>query len=90
MATKADVRQAIAGERSELATLLGGLPPDLWGAPTLCAGWRPREVVAHMTMPFRLSRREFAAGMLAARGISTGWPTGMLAVTRQPCQRSNS
>lgn len=68
MATKADVRQAIAGERSELATLLGGLPPDLWDAPTLCAGWRPREVVAHMTMPFRLSRREFAAGMLAARG----------------------
>lgn len=90
MTTNADVRQAIAGERSELATLLGGLPPDLWDAPTLCAGWRPREVVAHMTMPFRLSRRQFAAGMLAARGNFNRMATGMLAATRQPCQRSNS
>lgn len=63
-----DVRDAIAAERTELATLLGGLPAQSWDAPTLCAGWRPREVVAHMTMPFRLSRRQFALGMLAARG----------------------
>jgi uncharacterized protein (TIGR03083 family) len=63
-----DVRDAIAAERTELAAMLGGLPAQQWDAPTLCAGWRPREVVAHMTMPFRLSRRQFAAGMLAAKG----------------------
>jgi uncharacterized protein (TIGR03083 family) len=40
----------------------------LWDAPTLCAGWRTREVVAHLTMPFRLSGGQFALGMLAARG----------------------
>ncbi|MGH3436962.1 MAG: maleylpyruvate isomerase family mycothiol-dependent enzyme [Sciscionella sp.] len=68
MATDAEVREAIAAERSELATLLGHLPPASWEAPTLCAGWRPREVLAHMTMPFRLSRGQFAIGMLAARG----------------------
>ena len=63
-----DVRDAIAAERTELAALLGGLQAQQWDAQTLCAGWRPREVVAHMTMPFRLSRRQFATGMLAARG----------------------
>jgi uncharacterized protein (TIGR03083 family) len=62
------VRDAIAAERGELATLLQGLPAELWDAPTLCAGWRPREVLAHMTMAFRMSMPAFARGMLAARG----------------------
>ena len=27
--------------------------PAVWDAPSLCEGWRTREVVAHMTMPAR-------------------------------------
>jgi uncharacterized protein (TIGR03083 family) len=68
MMTDADVREAIAAERGELATLLDRFQPAMWDARTLCAGWTPREVVAHMTMPFRLSLRQFAIGMLTARG----------------------
>lgn len=35
-------------ERAELADLLATLGPDQWEAPSLCAGWRVRDVVAHM------------------------------------------
>ncbi|MFI5707625.1 maleylpyruvate isomerase family mycothiol-dependent enzyme [Kribbella sp. NPDC051620] len=54
-----DIRQLIAAERHELATLLKELPTDQWDAPSLCAGWRTREVVAHLTMPYRYSTSRF-------------------------------
>jgi uncharacterized protein (TIGR03083 family) len=66
--TEAVVRDAIAAERGELAELLAGLAESAWDAPTLCAGWRVREVVAHMTMAFRYSLWRFLGGMLGARG----------------------
>jgi uncharacterized protein (TIGR03083 family) len=65
------VRAAVTAERTELAAMLGGLRPDQWAAPTLCAGWRVREVVAHITMPFRLSLPAFLWGMVRARGNFT-------------------
>ena len=40
----------------------------MWDEPTLCAGWRTREVVAHMTMPFRMSPVGFVLGMIKAGG----------------------
>ena len=63
-----DIRSAVAGERTDLADLLTALPPAAWDKPTLCAGWRVREVVAHITMPFRLSMPRFVLGMVRARG----------------------
>ncbi|WP_026313509.1 maleylpyruvate isomerase family mycothiol-dependent enzyme [Actinomadura flavalba] len=63
-----DVRAATAAERGELASLLADLPADRWDEPTLCAGWRVREVVAHMTMPYRLSLPRVALGMVRAGG----------------------
>jgi uncharacterized protein (TIGR03083 family) len=48
-----DIRDTIAAERGELADVLAGLSEEEWDAPSLCAGWRVREVVAHMTAPFR-------------------------------------
>jgi uncharacterized protein (TIGR03083 family) len=62
------VRAAVTAERTDLAAMLGGLRPEQWTAPTLCAGWRVREVVAHMTMPFRLTLPAFVWGMVRARG----------------------
>jgi len=35
-------------ERADLADLLASLTPAQWDAPSLCAGWRVRDVVAHM------------------------------------------
>lgn len=62
------MRAAIAAERRELAAVLGGLPAATWDAPSLCDGWRVREVVAHMTMPFRYSVPRFIWEMLRDRG----------------------
>ena len=38
--------------------------PESWDSPTLCAGWRVREVVAHITMPFRYRPPRFAFEMV--------------------------
>lgn len=54
-------------ERERLAELLSGLAPARWDTPSLCSGWRVREVVAHITMPFRTSTPRFLAGLAAAR-----------------------
>jgi uncharacterized protein (TIGR03083 family) len=62
------IRDMIAAQRTELASVLGGLAPSEWDGPTLCAGWRVREVVAHITMPFRYSRRRFLVELARSRG----------------------
>ncbi|MQA77682.1 MAG: maleylpyruvate isomerase family mycothiol-dependent enzyme [Streptosporangiales bacterium] len=63
-----ETRAAIAAERRELAALLASLTDRQWDAPTLCEGWRVREVVAHMTMPYRYSTPKVLLGLLRARG----------------------
>jgi uncharacterized protein (TIGR03083 family) len=60
--------EAVAAQRRELAALLGRLAPEAWDRPSLCEGWRVRDVVAHMTMPFRYSTRRFITEMVKARG----------------------
>ncbi|MFJ8211232.1 maleylpyruvate isomerase family mycothiol-dependent enzyme [Streptomyces sp. NPDC096033] len=62
------VRAAIAAERRELADLLDGLRADQWGGQSLCAGWRVREVAAHMSTGFRLSLPATLRELAAARG----------------------
>jgi len=62
------IRDMIAAQRTELAEVLTGLPEPGWDEPTLCAGWRVREVVAHITMPFRYGRGRFALELARSRG----------------------
>jgi uncharacterized protein (TIGR03083 family) len=64
----ADTDRAIADEYTELATTLAALPLAAWDAPSLCAGWRTREVVAHVTMPVRYSTPRFLLELVKARG----------------------
>lgn len=59
---------AVRAERSELAEVFAGLTPAQWDAPSLCAGWRVREVLAHTTMPFRLGTGAFVWEMVRAGG----------------------
>lgn len=66
--TDTEIRKAIAAERRDLAAVLTGLPAGAWDEPTLCEGWRVREVVAHMTMQYRMSMPRFALEMLKAKG----------------------
>jgi uncharacterized protein (TIGR03083 family) len=62
------IRDMIAAQRGELAAVLDGLPASGWDEPTLCAGWRVREVVAHLTMPFRYNGRRFVLELAKSRG----------------------
>ncbi|MFI1652656.1 maleylpyruvate isomerase family mycothiol-dependent enzyme [Streptomyces avidinii] len=62
------IAAAVAAERRELADVLDALSPEQWDAPSLCAGWRVREVAAHMSLGFRTSLPGFAAELLRARG----------------------
>lgn len=41
---------------------------DGWDAPSLCDGWQVRHVIAHVTMPVRLTPALFGAEMAAAGG----------------------
>ncbi|MFZ3495546.1 maleylpyruvate isomerase family mycothiol-dependent enzyme [Streptomyces sp. 5.8] len=45
-----DVWRTIDSERLSLADLLDDLSPSEWETPSLCAGWRVREVAAHLTL----------------------------------------
>ncbi|GGS77560.1 hypothetical protein GCM10010222_18560 [Streptomyces tanashiensis] len=65
---RAEVRQLIAAERRELADLLDGLRAEQWESPSLCGGWRVREVAAHMSMGFRLSLPATLGELAKARG----------------------
>ncbi len=62
------IQDMIAAQRGELAAVLDALPASGWDEPTLCAGWRVREVVAHVTMPFRYSGRRFVLELARSRG----------------------
>lgn len=59
---------ATVAERRRLVALLAEIAPDEWGRDSLCAGWRVREVVAHLTMAYRSSGWAVARGVLRARG----------------------
>ena len=58
----------VTAHRRAFGDVLDGLPAQHWDAATLCSGWRVREVVAHMTMPFRLSSPRFVGEMVRSRG----------------------
>jgi uncharacterized protein (TIGR03083 family) len=61
--------QALVGESyARLADTLEVTEPQAWDRPSLCAEWRVRDVVAHVTMPARMSEQQFGAEMAAAHG----------------------
>jgi uncharacterized protein (TIGR03083 family) len=62
-----NIRSESVAERTELASMLAALEPAQWTAPTLCEGWRVCEVVAHMTMPFRMSAPRFFLSLARSR-----------------------
>ena len=62
---------AIAAEFTWLADVLHGRADGAWDTPSLCAGWRVREVVAHMTMAVRYTPPEFYAELEASKGDFT-------------------
>lgn len=65
-----DVHALVAHTYVGLADLLPATD-DAWDAPSLCEGWQVRHVVAHVTMPVRLTPELYGAGMAAAGGDFT-------------------
>ncbi|MCU1536592.1 MAG: hypothetical protein JWP82_943 [Humibacillus sp.] len=59
-----DVAHEVAAELTELADTLAGLPDEAWDAPSLCEGWRVREVVSHVTLPMHASTAAVAWGFV--------------------------
>jgi uncharacterized protein (TIGR03083 family) len=55
------LQPTVAAELTSLADLLDTASGAQWDAASLCAGWRVREVVAHMTMAARYSQEQFMA-----------------------------
>jgi uncharacterized protein (TIGR03083 family) len=66
-----DLQSWVAPTLGGLADLLADAPPDTWTAASLCEGWEVRHVVAHVTMPARLTPDRFGAEMAAAGGDFT-------------------
>jgi uncharacterized protein (TIGR03083 family) len=63
-----DSQPWVASTYAGLADLLATAPDETWDAPSLCAGWQVRHVVAHVAMPTRLTPAQFGAEMAAAGG----------------------
>ena len=63
-----DIRRAVAAERRDQVELLAGLTEKQWNAPSLCAGWRVKEVIAHTTLPYRSSTGRVLREMLKSGG----------------------
>jgi uncharacterized protein (TIGR03083 family) len=61
MTNDADLQPAVAAEFVAIADLLDSATDAQWETPSLCAGWRVREVVAHMTMAARYPEDKFMA-----------------------------
>ena len=54
-----------------LADLLDTPSVDAWDAPSLCEKWLVRHVIAHVTMPARLTPEQYGAELAAAGGDFT-------------------
>lgn len=66
--TKDDLFELIAAERLRLAELAAGWTPEEWDTPSLAAGWRVREVIAHLTMGASVSVPSLLVGLVRHRG----------------------
>ncbi|MCZ2815254.1 maleylpyruvate isomerase family mycothiol-dependent enzyme [Modestobacter sp. VKM Ac-2984] len=67
----APLRSWVGWTYDGLADLLVTGSAGTWDAPSLCVGWQVQHVVAHVTMPARLSAEQFGAELVAAGGDFT-------------------
>ena len=57
--TDAALQRSVEETFLALADLLASSTPATWDRPSMCEGWRVREVVAHVTMAARYSSEQF-------------------------------
>ena len=66
-----DLQSLVTPTCDRLADLLDAAAIGVWDAPSLCEKWLVRHVIAHLTMPARLTPEQFGAEMAAAGGDFT-------------------
>lgn len=66
-----DLQSWVAPTFNGLADLLSATDVETWDSPSLCEKWLVRNVIAHVTMPARLTPAQFGAELAAARGDFT-------------------
>ena len=66
--TEVELGAMVGDELVGLADALDRLTPEQWEMQSLCAGWRVREVIAHITMPTRMSSFRFLLEIAKDRG----------------------
>ena len=66
-----DPHSWVASTYQGLADLLTATADDTWDAPSLCDKWLVRHVIAHVTMPVRLSPERFWTELAQAGGDFT-------------------
>lgn len=62
-----DVWPLVHAERHALIAFLEGVDDTRWDTPSLCPGWRVRDVVAHQISTATVTRLGFVRGMISAR-----------------------
>ena len=60
---------AIAAQRLRLADQFGGFSDDDWNAPSLCQGWRVRDVVGHLLSILEIPVGRFLLNVAKARNF---------------------
>jgi len=60
-------------ERRRTADLLAALPEDAWEVPSLCEGWRVRDVAAHLTLSARARPLQALLGVIRHGGNPNRW-----------------
>lgn len=66
--TTEQIWRAVAAERRSLVELLATLSEDEWDHGSLCAGWRVRDVVAHIVLSTNASIGWILVNLIRARG----------------------
>ncbi|MER6004229.1 maleylpyruvate isomerase family mycothiol-dependent enzyme [Nonomuraea angiospora] len=63
-----EIWTALEIERRGVADLLGSLPADDWERPSLCEGWRVRDVAAHLALATNVNVPRALVDFVRARG----------------------
>lgn len=61
-----EIEALIGAERTRMLGVLEKLDNERWNSASLCAGWRVRDVVVHLLMPYHLTVPRFLVNMAAA------------------------
>src|SRR5438105_807890 len=61
-----ELRNMVDAEQQEFATMLRGLSPEQWKAPSLCRGWSVHDAVIHIAIHSHTGATERFGGLVRA------------------------